>query len=55
MNSDILPLQEKGKYEVITGMLKGADDMVGFWTELLSRYPEIKFIIDPLGKQVKYL
>ena len=44
--------QEKGKYEVMTGQLKSGDDIVDFWAELMSRYPSIILIIDPLRKQV---
>lgn len=42
---------EKGKYEVITGQQKLADDLVDFWAELLGRYPAVIAIIDPLRKQ----
>ncbi|KAK7458963.1 hypothetical protein BaRGS_00039047 [Batillaria attramentaria] len=41
---------EKGKYEVMTGVLKGADDLVDFWVELMSRYPSIMIVIDPTRK-----
>ncbi|XP_053400726.1 enolase 4-like [Mercenaria mercenaria] len=44
-------LAEKGKYELITGQQKLADDMVDFWTEFLGRYPAVIAIIDPLRKQ----
>ncbi|KAL4229879.1 Enolase [Mactra antiquata] len=44
-------VDEKGKYEVITGQQKVADDMVDFWAELLGRYPAVMAIIDPLRKQ----
>ena len=47
-------MQEKGKYEVIVGMAKVADDLVEFWSELLTRYPAIIAIIDPMRKQVNY-
>jgi enolase len=45
--------QEKGKYEVITGQQKLAEDMVDFWAEFLGRYPAVIAVIDPLRKQVK--
>lgn len=52
--SKFLSIQkEKGKYEVTTGQLKTGDDMVDFWVELMSRYPAIMVIIDPLRKQEK--
>lgn len=39
---------EKGKYEVVSGMLKGPDDMADYWLDLCSRYESIVGIIDPL-------
>ncbi|KAK6185600.1 hypothetical protein SNE40_007799 [Patella caerulea] len=42
---------EKGKYEVILGQLKSPDDMVDFWGDIISRYPSVIAIIDPLRKQ----
>lgn len=47
-----LVLQEKGKYEASVGGLKGPDDMVDFWVDLLNRYPAINGLIDPLRKRV---
>jgi enolase len=44
-------LQDKGKYEPITGQQKLAEDMADFWSEILHRYPVIG-IIDPIRKQV---
>lgn len=44
---------EKGKYEVGTGQLKSADDLVDYWVELMSRYPSIMVFIDPMRKQDK--
>lgn len=44
---------EKGKYEVITGMLKSADDMADFWADLCSRYHSIIGLIDPLRSEEK--
>ncbi|XP_033756350.1 enolase 4-like isoform X3 [Pecten maximus] len=45
--------KEKGKYELLTGQAKVADDVVEFWVELLGRYPSIIAVIDPLRKQEK--
>lgn len=42
---------EKGKYEVIVGIAKVADDLVEFWCDLLNRYPSIIAMIDPMRKQ----
>lgn len=50
----IFSLKEKGKYEVITGQQKVADDVVEFWADLLGKYPAVIAIIDPLRKQVNY-
>ncbi|XP_060075515.1 enolase 4-like [Ylistrum balloti] len=44
---------EKGKYELLTGQAKVADDVVEFWVELLGRYPSVIAVIDPLRKQEK--
>ncbi|XP_052101898.1 enolase 4-like isoform X1 [Mytilus californianus] len=43
--------KEKGKYEVMVGIAKVADDLVEFWCDLLTRYPSIIAIIDPMRKQ----
>ena len=51
-DSDVYVWQEKGKYEVTSGQLKTAEDLVDFWAELLSRYPAIIALIDPMRKQV---
>ncbi|XP_069140387.1 enolase 4-like isoform X2 [Argopecten irradians] len=45
--------KEKGKYELLTGQAKVADDVVEFWAELLGRYPSVIAVIDPLRKQEK--
>ena len=47
-----LCLQEKAKYEVVTGMLKEGEGMVEFWDDLLNRYPSVIALIDPMRKQV---
>ena len=44
--------QDKGKYEVMAGQQKLADDLAEFWGELLGRYPAVIGIIDPMRKQV---
>ncbi|XP_077992460.1 enolase 4-like [Glandiceps talaboti] len=42
---------DKGKYEITTGVFKGPDDMVEVYNDLITRYPAIIAIIDPLKKQ----
>ncbi|XP_052282820.1 enolase 4-like isoform X2 [Dreissena polymorpha] len=42
---------EKGKYEVVTGQQKVAEDLVEYWADILTRYPAIIAIIDPMRKQ----
>ncbi|XP_070541221.1 enolase 4-like isoform X2 [Ptychodera flava] len=42
---------DKGKYEVTTGVFKGADDMADVYSDLVTRYPAIIGIIDPIRKQ----
>lgn len=37
----------------MVGIAKVADDLVEFWSDLLTRYPSIIAIIDPMRKQVK--
>ncbi|XP_066278362.1 enolase 4-like [Branchiostoma lanceolatum] len=44
---------EKGKYEVMTGTQKTPDDMVDFYNDILTRYPGVIALIDPLRKQDK--
>ena len=39
---------EKGKYEVMTGVLKAPEDMAEFWQDLVTRYPVIIGLIDPV-------
>ncbi|XP_021355535.1 enolase 4-like isoform X1 [Mizuhopecten yessoensis] len=46
-------VKEKGKYEILTGQAKVADDVVEFWAELLGRYPSVIAVIDPLRRQEK--
>lgn len=42
---------EKGKYEIISGQPKVPEDVTEFWAELLSRYPSVIALIDPLRQQ----
>ncbi|XP_002738167.1 enolase 4-like [Saccoglossus kowalevskii] len=42
---------DKGKYEMVTGVFKGPDDMVEVYNDLVTRYPAIIAIIDPLKRQ----
>lgn len=42
---------EKGKYELMVGVAKVPDDVVEFWADLVTRYPSIIALIDPLRKQ----
>lgn len=42
---------EKNKYEVMTGLLKTAEDMIEFYADILNRYPAVIALIDPLRKQ----
>ncbi|XP_023564775.1 enolase 4 isoform X2 [Octodon degus] len=41
----------KGKYEVLTGTYKNAAEMVDLYVELISKYPSIIALIDPLRKE----
>ncbi|XP_032081493.1 enolase 4 [Thamnophis elegans] len=41
----------KGKYEVIVGTLKSADEMVDMYVDLLKKFPSILTLIDPLRKE----
>ncbi|KAJ8317133.1 hypothetical protein KUTeg_005037 [Tegillarca granosa] len=43
--------KEKGKYEIISGQPKVPEDVTEFWAELLSRYPSVIALIDPLRQQ----
>ncbi|XP_033632663.1 enolase 4-like [Asterias rubens] len=42
---------DKGKYEMVQGMLKLADDMIEVYADLINRYPAIIALIDPFKKQ----
>jgi len=50
----VLCWKEKGKYDVAVGTQKTSEELVKYWQELLSRYPSIIAIIDPLRKQVNF-
>ncbi|PIK49475.1 putative enolase-like protein ENO4 [Apostichopus japonicus] len=41
---------DKGKYEVMSGALKTGDDMLEVYGDLITRYPGIIALIDPLRK-----
>lgn len=44
--------QEKGKYEVVQGQQKEAEGLVDMWHDVVTRYPSVIGLIDPLRKQV---
>lgn len=44
--------QDKGKYEVIVGQQKAAEDLAEFWFDILNRYPSVIALIDPMRKYV---
>ncbi|KAM3834469.1 enolase 4 [Vipera latastei] len=41
----------KGKYEVIVGTPKSADEMVDMYLDLVKKFPSILILIDPLRKE----
>ncbi|XP_060027201.1 enolase 4 isoform X2 [Erinaceus europaeus] len=41
----------KGKYEVTTGMLKSAAEMVDLYVDLINKFPSIIALIDPFRKE----
>ncbi|KFQ13290.1 Enolase-like ENO4, partial [Leptosomus discolor] len=43
----------KGKYEILTGTFKSPDEMVDMYVELISKFPFITALIDPLRKEVR--
>lgn len=43
--------QEKGKYEIITGTLKSADEMIDVYRDIVARYPALVMLIDPMRKE----
>lgn len=44
--------QSKGKYNVATGSLKSPDELVDLYQALISKYPAVVALIDPLRKEV---
>ncbi|KAF6771372.1 hypothetical protein AHF37_10079 [Paragonimus kellicotti] len=44
--------QVKGKYEPLTGTMKSPVEFSAFYGELLTRYPDIRLLIDPFRKEV---
>ncbi|KAK6487639.1 enolase 4-like [Huso huso] len=44
---------QKGKYEVMTGTPKNPNEMVDLYVDLISRYPAVIALIDPLRKEDK--
>ena len=47
-----MPFQDKGKYEVLVGQQKGAEDLADFWSDILDKYPSVIALIDPMRKEV---
>nr|CAH8860117.1 unnamed protein product [Trichobilharzia regenti] len=43
----------KERYEIITGMFKSPEEMVAFYADLLTRYSQIRLLIDPLRAEDK--
>ncbi|NWY90326.1 ENO4 Enolase, partial [Loxia curvirostra] len=41
----------KGKYEILTGTFKSPDEMVAMYVEMISNFPFIIALIDPLRKE----
>lgn len=41
----------KGKYEIMTGGFKSADEIVDFHRDIVTKYPSIITLIDPLRKE----
>lgn len=48
---DGLLCQDKGKYEIMTGGLKSADEMVDYYRDIVGRYPTVIALIDVLRKE----
>ncbi|XP_033998041.1 enolase 4 [Trematomus bernacchii] len=42
----------KGKYEIATGVLKTPDELVDMYQTLVSKYPAVVALIDPLRREV---
>lgn len=43
----------KGKYEIMTGALKSADEIIDYYKDITSRYASIIMLVDPLRKEDK--
>ncbi|XP_049926794.1 enolase 4 [Epinephelus moara] len=41
----------KGKYEVVTGVLKSPDELVDLYQNLISKYPAVVALIDPFRRE----
>ncbi|XP_068115498.1 enolase 4 [Hyperolius riggenbachi] len=41
----------KGKYEVLSGAWKSPEEMVDLYVDLISRYPAVTALVDPLRKE----
>lgn len=46
-------MQQKGKYDVVSGSAKTPDELVDMYKNLTQRYPALIALIDPLRKKVK--
>jgi enolase len=55
ISSDELYDVEKNKYEVTTGIYKTADELIDIYLDLLSKYPRIMLIMNPIAKNVNIL
>ncbi|XP_059145445.1 enolase 4-like [Physella acuta] len=42
---------ERGKYEVMEGLLKSPDEMIGFWSDIFGKYSSVLAIIDPVRSE----
>ncbi len=51
----LLCVQEKGKYELITGQWKSSDDVINIYTDLLRSHPGLIGYVDPLHQSVSVL
>ncbi|KAM4614959.1 enolase 4 [Polymixia lowei] len=49
--ADELMDYSKGKYDVVTGSLKSPDELVDMYQALVSKYPAVVALIDPLRKE----
>lgn len=45
-------VQDKGKYELVAGQWKTADDIINVYSDLLQSYPGLLGFIDPLHQTV---